>query len=416
MGKNGILKNKAGEQIFPATTADQVVWDKNTNLKQAMAKQDARISNLAKLPSGSTTGDAELQDIRTGEDGTVYDNAGEAVRGQIGQLKESLKDINVETDKTLTEEDKPADAKMTGKKISELSKNIEDEKNKNVVTLISKEDFKVIEDSEEITDKLYSFNSAFYANFINSANNKYLLGIDDNGQFSADFIKEANSKILLSAFKVNGVPEEKNEIYVSLSKQPENDVDVSVQSDENVTITNNSLTFTKENYFIPQLVVVSSDVKTSSIVYFTSHQCNVNLKFEVTGSIRYLFQNGAFADGITITQKNINGFNYSIADNNIKLTGAGGLQLSGVGLKNGDTIIVNYINAVNGTNMEVRIIYDVDNNRYVYKLGNEAYKEIQINGVASLSYTNNTGKTIDKIEIRTLYDKPIINAIKIVEV
>lgn len=89
MGKNGILKNKAGEQIFPATTADQVVWDKTTNLKQAMAKQDARISNLAKLPSGSTTGDAELQDIRTGEDGTVYDNAGEAVRQQIGSLKES---------------------------------------------------------------------------------------------------------------------------------------------------------------------------------------------------------------------------------------------------------------------------------------------------------------------------------------
>ena len=94
MGKNGILKNKAGEQIFPATTADQVAWDKTTNLKQAMAKQDARISNLAKLPSGSTTGDAELQDIRTGEDGTVYDNAGEAVRQQIGSLKEST--VNLE--------------------------------------------------------------------------------------------------------------------------------------------------------------------------------------------------------------------------------------------------------------------------------------------------------------------------------
>lgn len=94
MGKNGILKNKAGEQIFPATTAGQVAWDKTTNLKQAMAKQDARISNLAKLPSGSTTGDAELQDIRTGEDGTVYDNAGEAVRGQIGQLKESINDLS----------------------------------------------------------------------------------------------------------------------------------------------------------------------------------------------------------------------------------------------------------------------------------------------------------------------------------
>lgn len=98
MGKNGILKNKAGEQIFPATTADQVAWDKTTNLKQAMAKQDARISNLAKLPSGSTTGDAELQDIRTGEDGTVYDNAGEAVRQQIGSLKEDLGSIIIENE------------------------------------------------------------------------------------------------------------------------------------------------------------------------------------------------------------------------------------------------------------------------------------------------------------------------------
>lgn len=120
MGKNGILKNKAGEQIFPATTADQVAWDKTTNLKQAMAKQDARISNLAKLPSGSTTGDAELQDIRTGEDGTVYDNAGEAVRGQIGQLKESLKNATV-TDGSITTS-KIADKAVTGDKIDFIDK------------------------------------------------------------------------------------------------------------------------------------------------------------------------------------------------------------------------------------------------------------------------------------------------------
>ena len=49
MGKNGILKNKAGEQIFPATTADQVVWDKNTNLKQQMAKLNYRIFDMERM-------------------------------------------------------------------------------------------------------------------------------------------------------------------------------------------------------------------------------------------------------------------------------------------------------------------------------------------------------------------------------
>lgn len=68
--------------------------NEQTNLSNEQTTLSNRMDTFTKLPEGSTTGDAELRDIRVGANGITYDTAGNAVRGQYDQLKLNINAIN----------------------------------------------------------------------------------------------------------------------------------------------------------------------------------------------------------------------------------------------------------------------------------------------------------------------------------
>ena len=75
-----IVGEKAEEKV------NELIEEVNTEIKI----QKNRIDNLTTLEEGSTTGDAELIDIRVGADGVIHSSAGESVRNQFTTLINEL--------------------------------------------------------------------------------------------------------------------------------------------------------------------------------------------------------------------------------------------------------------------------------------------------------------------------------------
>lgn len=69
------------------------IEDSLTQCANEIDTERKRIDNLINLEEGSTTGDAELADIRVGYGGKTYKSAGSAVREQCRELYNQLTEL-----------------------------------------------------------------------------------------------------------------------------------------------------------------------------------------------------------------------------------------------------------------------------------------------------------------------------------
>lgn len=102
--QNAISAEASARQAADNTLQSNINAEASTRAA-ADAVLQGQIDNFVQLPSGSTTADAELMNIRVGADGVTYSTAGDAVRANDSLLKSQIDEIRSNGTKNLFNDD-----------------------------------------------------------------------------------------------------------------------------------------------------------------------------------------------------------------------------------------------------------------------------------------------------------------------